>query len=184
MPLYIKIIIGLATVVVLLVIVITLQPSSFRIARSATMLAPRPRVFAEVNDLHKWEAWSPWVKMDPNCKMTYEGSPPGTGASVFWSGNKKVGEGRMTITDSRPGEMVRIKLEFLRPFKATNTTEFTFAPVTDDATTVTWSMTGERNFFFKAFGLFMNMDKLIGGDFERGLASMKSKVEANVEARQ
>ena len=140
-------------------------------------------MFAQVNDFHNWEAWSPWAKLDPAARNAFAGAPSGTGAIFSWSGNKKVGEGRMTITDSRPGEMVRIKLEFLRPFKATNTTEFTFAPVTDDATTVTWSMTGERNFFFKAFGLFMNMDKLIGGDFERGLASMKSKVEANVEAR-
>jgi carbon monoxide dehydrogenase subunit G len=173
----IKILIAVAAVIVVLVIVVALQPSSFRVVRTATISAPPAAVFGQVNDLHKWEAWSPWAKIDPTMKQTYEGPPAGVGAVTKWSGNNKVGEGRMTITDSRPHEMVRIKLEFLRPFKATNTAEFTLKP-DGGQTAVTWSMHGEKNFLSKAFGLCMNMDRMIGGDFEKGLAQMKSVTEA------
>ena len=110
-------------------------------------------------------------------KQTYEGAPAGTGAVYSWTGNKEVGEGRMTLTESRTNELIRIKLEFLKPFAAVNTTEFTFTPE-GNQTTVEWSMTGSNNFMAKAFGLFMNMDKMIGGDFEKGLAQLKSVAEA------
>ena len=119
---------------------------------------------------------SPWAKLDPSMKKTHEGAPAGTGAIYSWSGNDQVGEGRMTLTESRPSELIRIKLEFMKPFAATNTTEFTFKPE-GNQTMVTWSMFGMNNFIAKAFGLFMNMDKMVGGDFEKGLASMKSVVE-------
>src|SRR4051812_11831540 len=167
----------IAALVLIFVIVVAMQPSSFRVVRSTTIAAPATAVFVRVNDLHEWEAWSPWQKIDPNMTQTYEGPPAGPGASMTWSGDKKVGEGRMTITDSRTDELVRLRLEFLRPFKATNAVEFTLQPQADQ-TLVTWAMTGERNFFFKAFGLFMSMDKMVGGDFERGLAQLKSVTEA------
>jgi hypothetical protein len=171
------ILIALAAIVVVVVIVVAMQPSAFRIVRSATMSAPASLVFAQVNDFHQWQAWSPWEKLDPALKRTYEGAPAGNGAIYSWVGNNKVGEGRMTLTESRPSDLIRIRLEFLRPFKATNTAEFTFKPEGNE-TLVTWSMSGVKNFMFKAFGLLMNMDKMVGRDFEKGLAQMKSVVEA------
>jgi hypothetical protein len=118
--------------------------------------------------------------MDPACKNTYTGAAAGTGAILSWAGNKKVGEGRMTIFESAPSDLIRIKLEFLKPFKATNTAEFVFKPE-GNQTVVTWSMFGKNNFFFKAFSLFMNSDKMVGKDFEKGLAAIKTVAEA--EAR-
>jgi hypothetical protein len=172
----VKILIALAAIVVVFVVVVAVQPSEFRVVRTAKMSAPPAAVFAQVNDLHKWEAWSPWAKRDPAMKQTYEGAPAGTGAMTAWAGNK-VGEGRMTIIESRPNELIRIKLEFLKPFAATNTAEFTFKPE-GNQTAVTWSMAGTNNLMAKAFHLFMNMDKLVGGDFEKGLVQMKSVAEA------
>ena len=173
----VKILIGLALLVVLLVVVIAVQPSEFRITRTATVAAPPSAVFAQVNDFHKWEAWSPWAKLDPAVRNTFEGAPAGPGAVFAWAGNNKVGEGRMTITESRPNELVRIKLEFMKPFAATNTAEFTFKPE-GDRTAVTWSMFGHNNFMGKAVCLVMNMDKTLGGEFDKGLAAMKSVAEA------
>ena len=115
------ILIALAVIVVVLVVVVALQPAEFRVARSATMSAPAPVVFAQVNDLRKWEAWNPWQKIDPAMKLTFAGPPAGPGASYSWVGNKEVGEGRLTIIESRPSDLVRIKLEFMKPFTATNT---------------------------------------------------------------
>jgi carbon monoxide dehydrogenase subunit G len=173
----VKILIGLAALVALLVIVVALQPSEFRITQTATVAAPASAVFAQVNDFHKWEAWSPWAKLDPAARNIFEGAPAGTGAVFAWAGNSKVGEGRMTITESRPNELVRIKLEFMKPFAATNTAEFTFKPE-GDRTAVTWSMYGHNNFIGKAVCLVMNMDKTLGGEFDKGLAAMKTVAEA------
>src|SRR5207253_8947248 len=105
----IKILIALAVIVIVLVVVVAMQPSEFRVVRSATISAPAPAVFAQVNDFHKWEAWNPWGKIDPAMKQSYEGAPSGTGAIYTWAGDKEVGEGRMTITESRPNELIRIK---------------------------------------------------------------------------
>jgi hypothetical protein len=171
------ILIVVAAIVVVLVAVVAMQPTEFRIVRSGAISAPAADVFAQVNDFHNWSAWSPWEKLDPALKRTHEGAPAGTGAIYSWIGNKKVGEGRMTLTESKPTDLIRIKLEFLKPFKATNTAEFTFKPE-GNQTVVTWSMIGRKNFMLKAFGLFMNMDKMVGGDFEKGLANMKAVVEA------
>ena len=175
------ILIIVAIIVALFIVVVIMQPSEFRVERSGTVAAPAKEVFAQVNDFHNWEAWSPWAKRDPAMKQTYEGPPAGKGAIYSWTGNKQVGEGRMTITESRPSEYVRINLEFLRPFKATNTAEFAFKPQGSE-TAVTWSMTGRKNFVFKAFGLFMNMDKMVGNDFEKGLAQMKRVVEGTAKS--
>ena len=172
-----KILIALAAIVVVFVAVVAMQPSEFRIMRTAAISAPAPAVFAQVNDFHNWEAWSPWAKRDPAAKATFEGPSVGTGAIFKWAGNHEVGEGSMTIIESRPSDLIRIKLEFLKPFRATNTAEFTFKPE-GNQTSVTWSMSGQNNFIGKAMCLFMNMDKMMGGQFETGLASMKSIVEA------
>ena len=170
------ILIALVVVVIGFVLVVAMQPSEFRIVRSATILAPPPAVFAQVNDFHKWEAWSPWAKLDPAAKATFEGPSAGTGAIFKWAGNKEVGEGSMMITESRPSDLIRIRLEFLKPFAATNTAQFSFNPA-GNQTVVTWSMEGRNNFIAKAVCLFMNMDKMVGGQFEKGLANMKSIVE-------
>lgn len=170
------ILIAVAAVVVVFLVVVALQPADFRIQRTALIAAPAQAVFAQVSDFRKWPAWSPWEKMDPELKRTYEGPPAGTGAKYAWQGNKNVGEGQMTITESRPGELVRIKLEFFKPFAATNTAEFTFKPE-GGGTAVTWSMTGRNNFMAKAVSMFMSMEKMVGGQFEQGLAQMKSLVE-------
>src|SRR5258708_33772984 len=154
----IKILIGIAAIIVVFVVIVALQPSDFRIARTTTIAAPAEAVFAQVNDFHKWEAWSPYDKIDPALKRTYSGAPAGVGAIYEWVGNKDVGEGKATITDSRPNELVRIQLDFLKPFAATNIAEFSLAPQ-GDQTAITWSMTGSKNFMFKPVGLFMNMDK-------------------------
>ena len=172
-----KILLAVAVIILLFVIVVAMQPADFRITRSTTIAAPAETVFAHVNDFHKWDAWSPWAKLDPAMKQSYEGSAAGTGAIYTWDGNKDVGTGRMTLTESRSNELVRIKLEFLKPFAAVNDTEFTFKPE-GNQTAVTWSMTGKNNFIAKAFSLIMNMDKMVGGDFEKGLAQMKTLAEA------
>jgi Polyketide cyclase / dehydrase and lipid transport len=170
------ILIAIAAIMVVLIIIVATRPADFRITRTATMPAPPAVAFAQVNNFHKWEAWSPWAKLDPACKYSYEGPTAGTGAIFTWSGNNKVGEGRMTILESRPDDLIRIKLEFLKPFKATSTSEFTFQPQ-GNQTVVTWSMYGKNNFMAKAMGLIMNCDKMVGGDFEKGLASLKSIAE-------
>jgi hypothetical protein len=171
-----KTLIALAAIVVVFVAVVAMQPSDFRIARTATMSAPAPAVFAQVNDFHNWESWSPWAKLDPAAKTAFEGPSAGTGAIFRWAGNREVGEGSMTIIESRPSDLVRIRLDFLRPFAATNVAEFSFKPE-GDKTAVTWSMSGKNNLIGKAICLFMNMDKMVGGKFEEGLASMKAVVE-------
>jgi uncharacterized protein YndB with AHSA1/START domain len=172
-----KILIASAVVIVVLVIVVLLQPSQFQVTRSATIAAPPEAVFAQVDDFHRWEAWSPWAKLDPAAKNSFEGPAAGTGAVFRWAGNSEVGAGSMTITESQPGKLVRMRLDFLQPMAATNTADFTFAPA-GSGTTVTWSMYGTNNFMCRAIGLVMNMDKMVGGMFEQGLANMKGIVEA------
>ena len=172
-----KILVFLVLAIAIFAIVVAMQPADFSITRNATVAAPAAAVFSQVNDFHKWEAWSPWAKLDPSMKATYEGPTDGPGSIYTWSGNNEVGEGRMTLTESKPSEFVRIKLEFLKPFAATNTTEFLFKPE-GNQTAVTWTMTGKNNFIAKAFNLVMNMDKMVGGDFEKGLAQMKAAVES------
>jgi len=170
---FIKILIAIAVLIVVFVIVVAMRPADFRVSRSATIPAPVAAVFEQVNDLHKFQDWSPWAKIDPNCKLTYDGPPVGVGASFAWAGNKDVGEGRMTVIDSKPGELVKFRLEFLKPFKATNTAQFDFKSA-GNQTDVTWSMYGQNNFMMKAFSLFMDCDKMVGPDFEKGLANLKT----------
>lgn len=171
------VLIALAGIIAALVAIVALQPSAFRIARTATISAPPPAVFAQVNDFRNWQAWSPWEGIDPTMKRIYEGAPSGTGAVYSWAGNNQIGEGRMTIIESRPGDVIRIQLEFLKPFAATHSADFHFKPEGDN-TLVTWSMSGTNNFVAKGIGLFMNMDKMIGDQFEKGLAQLRKVVEA------
>ncbi len=175
-----KVLIGLAVVILALVGFIASRPSTFRIERSATVAAPAEVVFAQVNDFHKWGAWSPWDKLDPNQKRSFEGAESGQGAKYSWVGNDKVGEGRMTLEESKAGELVRIKLEFLKPWEATNTTTFSFKAA-EGGTTVTWAMEGTNNFGSKAFSLVMDMDAMVGKDFENGWAAMKTVAEAEAK---
>ncbi len=162
---------------IIFIIVAAMQPAAFRITRTGTITAPPSVVFAQVNNLQKWAAWSPWAKLDPEAKNSFEGPTSGVGAIMRWSGNNKVGQGSMTIMESRPDEFISFKLEFLKPFAATNTSEFTFNSE-NNQTNVTWSMYGKNNFMSKAVGLIMNCDKMVGGQFESGLAALKAVVEA------
>ncbi len=171
----IKILIAVAVIIVVFLIVVASRPSDFRVTRTATIPAAPSAVFPHVNDLKKWQEWSPWAKMDPNAKTTFEGPIAGQGAMFSWAGNDKIGEGKMTIVESRPNELVRFQLDFLKPFAANNTAEFTFEPKGAD-TVITWTMSGKNNFLFKAVGLFMNCDKMVGGQFEEGLANLKTIV--------
>ncbi len=167
---------GMLALIAVIAIVVARKPGAFRIERAATFNAPPAAVFAQLNDFHYWRAWSPWERMDPELNRTYEGAPEGVGAVYSWAGNKQVGEGRMTILESRPNELVRIKLEFFKPFTATNVAEFTLQPK-GQQTTLTWAMAGTRSCCMKAMCMVMDMDKMVGGDFEKGLANMKSVVE-------
>jgi hypothetical protein len=172
-----KIAIVLAVIVVLVVVVIAMQPPDFSITRSITITAQPPVIFGQVNDFHNWDAWSPWAKIDPTMKQTYEGSPAGKGAIYNWAGNNMVGQGRMTITESSPSDRILIDLQFMKPLPGSNIAEFTFKPQ-GTQTVVTWKMSGKKSFLAKAIHLVMNMDKLIGGQFETGLAQLKSVAEA------
>jgi hypothetical protein len=172
----IPILLALAFIALLFIIVVTGQPDEFKVSRSAKIFAPPEKVFPHVNDLHKWEAWSPWAKLDPNAKNTFEGPATGVGSSMAWEGNNKVGTGKMTIMESQPGESVRFRLDFEKPMKATNTAEFTFKP-DGGQTVVIWSMAGQTSFMGKIFGLLMNCEKMCGGQFEKGLATLKTVAE-------
>ena len=164
-------------ILVVLAGVIAMQPPEYSVTRSATISAPANVVFEQINDFHKWPAWSPWGKLDPGMKVTHAGPDAGAGAIYSWVGNSDVGEGRMTIQESRPSEFVRIKLEFIRPFPSVADTQFTVKPE-GSGVTATWLMKGEHNFISKAMCLVQSMDKMIGPDFEKGLAQLKTVSES------
>ena len=171
--------IGIAILVLIIAVVafIATRPASCRIQRNAQVSAPPLVVFAIINDLHQWGRWSPYDKRDPNMKKTFGGPVEGPGAIYTWDGNNEVGEGRLTIQESKPGELVRMKLEFSRPFKATNEVNFKLEPC-EGGTRVSWIMDGKNNFMTKAMSLFMNMDKMVGTDFEQGLANLGAVAQA------
>lgn len=176
-----KIGLALAVVIVAFVVVVALQPSSFHIERSRKMDAPPYVAFNLINDFHRWSAWSPWEKLDPGMEKKHLGPAFGVGSIYEWSGNDDVGEGRMTIVGSQPEKKVAVKLEFIKPWEATNQTVFSLKP-TDQGVEVTWTMNGQNNFMAKAASLFMNMDELVGKDFEAGLAQMEKVAEAEAKA--
>jgi hypothetical protein len=154
------------------------SPPSSGSSSSSSRRGPRSfdEAFINVNDFHKWVGWSPWEALDPTMKKTYEGAPAGVGSIYSWVGNPKVGEGSMTIDRSEAPRLVGLKLEFFKPWKATNATTFSF-DAEPEGTKVTWAMDGTNNFSAKAFSLFVSMDKLLGRDFERGLAALKRVAE-------
>lgn len=176
-----KIAIGLLAIIAILVAVIATRPDDFSVSRSAVMAAPPQAIYDQINDFKKWEAWSPWAKLDPKAKNTFGGPPAGVGSTFAWAGDHNVGEGKQTIEESRPGELIRIKLEFFKPFAGTNETLFTFKPE-DNGTLVAWTMSGKNNFMSKAMSLVMDCDKMIGGFFDQGLSSIKAIVEAPPKA--
>jgi uncharacterized protein YndB with AHSA1/START domain len=173
-----KIGLGVLAVVAVLLLVIATRPAHFRIERSAQISAPPAVVFSLVNDFRQWPKWSPWEKVDPAMKKTFDGPATGQGASYAWAGNSKAGEGRMTILESKPSEEVSIQLEFVKPFAATNRATFTMSP-SAQGTEVHWIMEGDNGFAAKAFSLFMNMDKIVGKDFEEGLANLSSAARSS-----
>jgi uncharacterized protein YndB with AHSA1/START domain len=173
----------LAVVAVLLVIVIAAflvyvssRPNTFRIERAASIKAAPERIFTMISDFHRWESWSPWEKLDLAMKKTHSGTASGKGAIYEWEGNKKVGKGRMEIIDTAPQSRITIKLDFFQPFEAHNIADFTLEPK-GDATQVNWAMHGPNPFMMKMMGIFMNMDSMIGKDFEKGLANLKAVTE-------
>jgi len=171
--------VGLAVVVVLVGAVLAYaatKPDIFRVERSATIKAPPDRIFGMINDLRGWGAWSPYEKKDPDMKRTFSGASSGKGAVYAWDGDKNVGQGRMEIVETAAPSKVVIKLDFMRPFEAHNTAEFTMQPEAD-ATRVTWAMHGPNLFIGKVISTFLDMDKMVGKDFEDGLANLKTLAE-------
>jgi uncharacterized protein YndB with AHSA1/START domain len=166
----------IAALIAVVLIIAATKPDAFRVERETSIKAPPDRVFAYINDFHHWPAWSPWEKIDPALKRTYSGPTSGVGSLYAWEGNSKVGSGSMEIRESSPPGKVLIKLDFLKPFEAHNTAEFTMVPK-GDTTDVTWAMYGPSPYFSKIMQTFMSMDKMVGGDFEKGLANLKAAAE-------
>jgi Polyketide cyclase / dehydrase and lipid transport len=158
------------------------RPSAFRVERSALIVAPREVVFRNLEDFHRWGAWSPWEKLDPKMERSYDGPSSGVGASYRWHGNREVGEGRMTVTGSKPPTQLAIRLEFIAPLAATNEVVFSVSPHIAGTTEVRWAMTGNNDFLAKAASLFMNVDAMVGGAFEQGLADLKRVSEEQASA--
>jgi uncharacterized protein YndB with AHSA1/START domain len=172
-----KVLTAIVAVIVLFVAVVAVQPSTYQVNRTLTMNAAPEAVYPVISDFHKWDGWSPWAKIDPAMKTAYEGPTAAPGSIYKWVGNDQVGEGQMTILETQPPERVKIKLDFLKPFASTSITEFTVQPAAGGSN-VSWTMSGDSSFIAKGFGLFMGgMDKMIGPDFEKGLAQMKVLVE-------
>ena len=177
-----KVIISLAALIVILAGIIATRASTFRVERTTRIDAPPDVVFALVNDFHAWDRWSPWAHLDPSMKVTYGGPPSGTGATYAWTGNDKVGEGNLRIVESKPAQAVVLRLEFIKPMASTNRTEFSFKP-DGTGTKVDWVMTGPLDFMGKGMDLFVGMDRMIGPDFEKGLAAMRREAEADAKKR-
>lgn len=152
------------------------KPDSFRVERSATIKAPPDKIFALIANLRGWGAWSPYEKKDPDMKRTFSGAASGKGAVYEWDGNRNVGQGRMEIVEATPPSKIAIKLDFIKPFAGHNTAEFTMVPAGDN-TTVTWAMYGPSPYVAKVMGTLFNMDRMIGNDFEAGLAVLKTVAE-------
>ncbi len=171
-----KIGLGLGVVIIVLAGVIALQPDTFTLSRSITINAPAEKAFVLVNDFHNWKQWSPWAKLDLAEKETFSGSTQGEGAMFAWDGNSKVGAGKMTITKASPFTSIDITTDFIRPMKATHSVQFSFVPEGNN-TRVTWTMSGKKCVLAKACCLVRSMEKMVGPDFEKGLAQLKVAAE-------
>ncbi|MBK8336403.1 MAG: SRPBCC family protein [Sterolibacteriaceae bacterium] len=170
--------IALAAVVLVAAVLLfaATRPDSIRVQRSTSIKAAPEKIFPLIADFHAWSAWSPWEKLDPAMKRTHSGAPSGKGAAYAWDGNNDVGAGRMEIAEVVPPSRITIKLDFSRPMEGHNTAEFTLVPK-GDASEVTWTMVGPSPYLSKLIGLFLDMDKMIGKDFEAGLANLKALAE-------
>ncbi len=166
----------LAIAIAVVLIVAAPKPDRFSVQREITVRAPAEKIFPLINDFHQWVSWSPYENKDPAMKRSYSGAASGRGAVYGWEGNKNVGSGRMEILDATAPSKIVIKLDFFTPFEGHNTAEFTALP-RGDATTLTWAMRGAAPFMSKVMQVFMNMDTMIGRDFETGLANLKDLSE-------
>ena len=171
-----RLFIGLALLVAAFLVVVWFQPDDYRLTRTTVIAAPAGRVFAQVNDLKKWDDWSPWAKLDPNAKVTFSGPQSGPGATFTWDGNDKAGAGTMTITESRPNQRIATRTDFTRPFAGTSNTDFVFSEQAGQ-TNVIWTMAGRHDFISKAICLVMSMEQMLGPDVEKGLAQLKQVSE-------
>ncbi len=171
-----KILIVLVLAIVGVLIYAATKPDTFQVQRKATVAAPPDKVFALIDDFHRWGEWSPWEKLDPAMARTFEGPASGPGAVYAWKGNKDVGQGRMEIVESTPPSRITIKLDFIEPMESNNVTEFVLAPK-DGGTEVTWTMRGPSPYLTKLMDTIVGMDRMIGKDFEAGLANMKAAAE-------
>jgi Polyketide cyclase / dehydrase and lipid transport len=172
-----KVLIVLAVVIVGFLAFAATRPDTYHVERATKIDAPAAVIFAQLEDFKAWPSWSPWEKKDPDMKKTFEGPASGVGSSYSWQGNKEVGKGKMSVTASEPPRQIKYRLEFIEPFTAVAATGFTLASAGDKTSAVTWEMDGTNNLMGKVFGIFMNMDAAIGGDFEKGLASLKNVAE-------
>lgn len=174
-----KILLLLAAGLAIFLVYVAALPASYSVSRSTTIAATPEAIFEHVNNLHKWDDWSPWAKRDPNAKMTFEGPESGKGALFKWDGNSDVGKGQMKIQKSVPPKMIEIRLDFEDPFPGTSYASFQFEPKGVNATQVTWTLAGDQDYFERLICtlLGMNMDKMIGKDYETGLANLKRVVE-------
>lgn len=165
-----------AAIIVALLVFAATRPDNFRVERSVNIKAPPEKIFPLISDFHQWEAWSPWEKVDPAVKRSYSGSASGRGAVYEWQGNRDIGQGRMEIIEARPASNLVIRIDFIRPFEARNTIEFTLERQ-GGSSTVTQAMYGPSPFISRLLGLFFSMDKMVGQKYEEGLASLKGVAE-------
>jgi hypothetical protein len=177
-----KILLGLVAVIALFLIFAATRPADFRVERSLAIAAPPLALFEQVNDHHKFNTWNPFLKVDPNVKNTYSGPTSGVGAVCSWDGNSDIGAGSSTIIESKPGELVRLRMDWKRPMEGTSTIDFTFKPA-GDKTVVTWAMYGKNNFLGKVVSVFMDCDKMCGPPFEEGLANLGKIVAGGTVAK-
>ncbi len=167
----------IAALVAALVIIIATRPASFRVARSIRIAAPPEKVFAQVDDFRRRDAWSPWAKLDPNSRVGFSGAASGKGAVFSWEGNREVGKGRQEIIECEAPRHITISLEFEEPFQGKSLTGFTFEPESG-GTRLTWEISGKNDFIAKAISLFMDCETMIGPQFEKGLSNIKQLAES------
>jgi uncharacterized protein YndB with AHSA1/START domain len=166
----------LAVAIATVLVLAATKPDTFSVQRAVMVKAPPESIFSLINDFHRWGTWSPYENKDPAMQRSYDGAESGKGAVYAWDGNKNVGSGRMEILDASAPSKIVIKLDFFTPFEGHNTAEFTMLPQ-GDATNVTWLMHGPARFMSKVMQVFMNLDNMIGKDFEVGLANLKRLTE-------
>lgn len=172
------VLIVLAALVGLLLCVAALRPDTFEVTRSRTIPASAEAVFPHINDLRLAHVWSPWVKLDPAARYVFGEPSAGVGATMSWDGNKQAGAGRQTIVESEPARLVRIKVEFFRPFQGGSVVTFALQPQ-GSSTVVSWTMAGKNNFLFKVVGIFCSQDKMFGATFEEGLGNLERVIQTS-----